>query len=48
MEFIIKLLELIKAKKIFRLLFMILLFVIIIGISFKFSTGVSPFVYFGF
>ena len=46
MEFIIKLLEAIKTKRVFRLLFIILLIVITLGISFKLSTGVSPFVYF--
>ena len=48
MEFIIKLLEEIKTKRVLRLLLIILLIAITLGISFKLSTGVSPFVYFDF
>jgi len=48
MEFIIKLLETIKTKRVFRLFLIILLIAITLGISFKLSTGGSPFVYFNF
>ena len=44
----IKLLEEIKTKRVLRLLLIILLIAITLGISFKLSTGVSPFVYFDF
>ena len=48
MNLFLKFLEKLNNKKKTKVFILLILILIIFGISFKFSTGVSPFVYFNF
>jgi hypothetical protein len=48
MHLLLKYLENLRNKKKTKVFILLILILIIFGISFKFSTGVNPFVYFNF
>jgi hypothetical protein len=48
MHLLLRFLEDLKNKKKIKIFILLILILIIFGISFKFSTGASPFIYFNF